>query len=86
MYTVTLHRRLGVAGLPRAYIATAEHDPLRDDGFLFAQRLRDAGVKVTYTNYGDAFHGVLAFFQYPIKMDVGVRMMEDLVRHLSEHL
>ena len=73
-------------GLPPTYIATAEHDPLRDDGMLYAKRLEDAGVRVTLNNYMDGFHGTLAFFQYPIKMDVGIRMMDDLILYLDKNL
>ena len=73
-------------GLPKTYIATAEHDPLRDDGILYAGRLKDAGVNVTLINYMDGFHGILAFFQYPIKMDVGMRMMDNLIAFLDENL
>ena len=35
-----------LSGLPPAVIINAEFDPLRDDGFLYATKLRNVGVKV----------------------------------------
>ncbi|WP_080508036.1 alpha/beta hydrolase [Bryobacter aggregatus] len=51
-------RATTLANLPPATIITAEHDPLRDDGRLYAEALRDEGVRVTYRNY----HGVMHEF------------------------
>jgi acetyl esterase len=46
-----------LAGLPPAYIMTAELDPLRDDGLRYAARLLEAGVSVELHQFAGAFHG-----------------------------
>jgi acetyl esterase len=47
------------SGLPPAFIAVAEHDPLRDDGHDYARKLRGAGVPVTVHDGKGLFHGYL---------------------------
>ncbi|MEB2645009.1 alpha/beta hydrolase [Pseudomonas canadensis] len=47
------------SGLPKAFIAVAQFDPLRDDGMLYAERLQAAGVAtVLYPGKG-LVHGCL---------------------------
>jgi len=49
------------SGLPPAYIGTAEHDPLRDDGARYAELLTAAGVPAELRNEPTMVHGYVSF-------------------------
>jgi acetyl esterase len=45
-----------ISGLPRTYIHTAEFDPFRDEGRVYADRLAASGVEVSYTCHPGMIH------------------------------
>ena len=50
-------------GLPTAVIINAEFDPLRDDGILYASKLRAAGVKVWEKCFAGQIHCLIGLRQ-----------------------
>ena len=71
--------------MPPAFVLTASHDPLRDEGKLYAERLRKEGVKCAYKCYEGMLHG---FFNhtYILPMEVGEGAVSDCARHLRDAL
>lgn len=48
-----------LSGIPKTHIITAGFDPLRAEGELYAQHLKESGIPVTYKCYEDMVHAFL---------------------------
>lgn len=64
-----------LSGLPPAYVMTCEHDPLRDEGILYAMRMMEAGVPVELHHYPGTVHG----FDLLTPSDVSTRALSESV-------
>ncbi|KAH6985122.1 Alpha/Beta hydrolase protein [Ilyonectria destructans] len=67
-----------LSGLPPVYIQIAGADPLRDDGFAYAEKLQQAGVPVKADVYPGLPHG---FMNLPLK--TALKSDEDLVEAIK---
>ena len=59
-----------LSSLPSALVVVAECDPLRDEGTLYARKLRDSGCTVRLIQYDGSFHG---FFGFTPMLEVATR-------------
>ena len=66
-------RAATLAGLPPALVATAQYDPLRDEGEYYAEALRKAGVEVEMKRWDGMNHG---FFFFPGLVDKATEAMD----------
>jgi acetyl esterase len=57
-------KRGDLTGLPPALILTGELDPMRDEGEVYGERLKEAGVAATVTRYAGAGHGFVQHFAW----------------------
>jgi acetyl esterase len=69
-----------LAGLPPAFVITAEYDPLRDQGMAYAGALQAAGTPCDARTYGGMFHGFLSMVDY---IDAGKVAFDDAVAALD---
>ena len=69
--------------LPATLVITASHDPARDDGEVFADRLDAAGGQVTLQRYGGMFHDFILFSN---SLADGQEACARMARMLRDHL
>ncbi len=72
-----------LAGLPPAFVSTAEFDPLRDEGEAYAGKLKSADVLVEYHRYGGVFHGFLLMSKI---IPEGARLITAQVEFIKQYM
>jgi acetyl esterase/lipase len=74
-------RASSLAALPPALVVTAEYDPLRDDGELYARRLAEAGVPVALSRYAGLVH---SFFRLTNVLDAARAAVREVADALGK--
>ncbi len=69
-----------VAGLPPAFVATAEFDVLRDEGEAYAERLSAEGTSVHLHRYVGMMHG---FYGMSAVLDTADELLDDIAAWIS---
>ena len=72
-----------LAGLPPAFLLTAEFDVLRDEGEAMAGKLREAGVDVTHRRYDGTIHG---FWRWMVGTEQTRRAIAEVGAELRKRL
>jgi hypothetical protein len=72
-----------LTGLPAATVITAEYDPLRDEGELYAKKLAAAGVPAEVIRYDGMIHG---FFTMVGTLDTARTAVLDAAERLRRAL
>jgi acetyl esterase len=68
-------------GLADAFVLTAGHDPLADEGYEYAKKLEANGVRVTFVHMSDQMHGFLTLGRMVRAADLALDMAGAALAH-----
>ena len=66
------------------FLLTTEIDILRDDGYIYAHRLRKLGLSIEHKHYKNLFHGVFGLLHGPIGFDVARSLVHTVVENIKQ--
>ncbi len=75
-----------LVGLPKAYFVILEWDSLKDDGLLYAERLRNNNVPVHVDFYEDAFHAIINFPHPTAGFQKAREIRDNMISYLKSNL
>ena len=73
-----------VLGLPPTFITVAAHDPLYDDGLIFAEKLKAAGVPCTVRDEPELAHSYMRARTISVPAKKGFDAIVEALRSLSQ--
>ncbi|CAF0829649.1 unnamed protein product [Adineta steineri] len=72
--------------LPPIILFTTEYDILRDEGFIFAERLKSLNKTLYHHHFPTTFHGAHLLIHGPISFNIAYEMIEHIARKIHENL
>ena len=75
-----------LVGLPKAYFVIVEWDDLKDEGILYAERMKEANVTVKIAFYEKAFHGISNLVDKYMGFQGARDIQKDLIDYLKNNL
>lgn len=68
------------------FLITTELDILRDDGFIYAERLRRLGLNIQHKHYESVFHGILSLLFGPLEFSESHKLLTDISKAIKSSL
>ena len=60
------------------FLITTEMDILRDDGFIYANRLKSIGKNVQHIHFDNLFHGIVSLIHGPLEFTYAQQLIKDI--------
>ena len=75
-----------LVGLPKAYFIILEWDELKDEGLLYAERLKENNVEVKVAFYEKGFHGMALLVGKQGGFQAARKIQSDLIEYMKLNL
>ena len=80
-FSPCLHSDEVLSRQPKTFMIVCEWDARKDEGLIYAERLKKAGVSVEVSFYDNGFHGDILY-----ETQVSKQMRSDLINYFKSHI